>query len=126
MLAPLVCLLGLTLVGQDGPSVTAVVRAPGPWAASFLGIETARPSSAATSSTPLDDEVEEFPDEPEGDDEEDPGEAMGSKGRSPASILLAGLSLLDRAATPPPPPSWAALPAPPRGSPLSLLGRLRF
>ncbi|WP_165251140.1 hypothetical protein [Paludisphaera soli] len=125
MIAPLVCLLGLTLVGQDGPSVSALVRAPGlptieaatnPWAV----------GPARTVATPLDDEVEEFPDEPEGDDEDDPGEAMDGKGRSSASASFAALDLLPLDSPPPPDSPFAASPARPKGSPLSLLCRLRF
>ncbi|OJW12281.1 MAG: hypothetical protein BGO49_16455 [Planctomycetales bacterium 71-10] len=132
MLLTLACLIGLTLAGQDGsPVPTAVVRAPGPRAVEttspFLGRadrDELRPSS--TTSTPLDDEVEGFPDEPEGEDEEDPGEAMGSKGTSSASALLVAPACMDLVVVPPPLLSRAALPAPANGSPLSLLCRLRF
>lgn len=125
MLAPLVCLLGLALVGQDGPSVSALVRAPGlptveaatsPW-----DVDPGRPAA-----TPHDHEVEEFPDEPEGDDENDPGEAMDSKGRSSAFAFVAGFDRLPLGAPPPPASPFAASPARPGGSPLSLLCRLRF
>ncbi|AMV40517.1 hypothetical protein [Planctomyces sp. SH-PL62] len=111
MLAPLVFLLGLALVGQDGPSVSALVSAPGsptveaamsPW-----DVDPVRP--AATSHV---HEVEEFPEEPEGDDEDDPGEAMDSKGRPSAFALVAGFDRMPLDAPPPPPPPS---PPPPRG-----------
>ena len=123
MLAPLICLLGLTLVGQDGPTVSAATPR---WALDLLldepsGEDWRRPRNAS-----LDDEVENFPDEPEGDDEEDPGEAMGSKGTSGASGLAAALTTA-AFFTPPPPPSALCAPSVRAdGSPLSLLCRLRI
>ncbi len=132
MLLTLACLIGLTLAGQDGSSVPSpVVRASGVLAIEPTGPfrgwnDGNEPRSSTTTSTPLDDEVEEFPDEPEGDDEEDPGEAMGSKGTSSASALPAAPACVDLIVVPPPLLSRAALPAPAHGSPLSLLCRLRF
>lgn len=132
MLLTIACLIALTFAGPDGsPVPTAVVRASGARAvattSAFLGQadrDELRPSSTTT--TPLDDELEEFPDEPEGEDEEDPGEAMGSKGTSSASALLAAPACIDLIVVPPPLLSRAALAAPAKGSPLSLLCRLRF
>lgn len=134
MLIPLVCLIGLTLAGQDGspvPTPPAVVRAADPWdeeaLPTFAFDETEHERDEAnTSSTPLDDEFEEFPDEPEGDDEEDPGEAMGAKGRSTAAASILPLGLVGLIESPPPLLSRAAVAAPPKGSPLSLLCRLRI
>ena len=132
MLLAFACLIGLTLSAPDGPAApTAAVRATGGWAAEAtspltLADDPAVLGEACTTSTPLDDEVEEFPDEPEGEDEEDPGEAMGSKGTSAASALLAAPACIDLLVVPPPLLSRAALPAPAHGSPLSLLCRLRF
>lgn len=132
MLLALACLIGLTVAGQDGSTVpTVAVRAAGGWEvepASPMATadDPAEGRSSSTTSTPLDDEVEEFPDEPEGDDEEDPGEAMGSKGSSSASAFLAAPACMDLLVVPPPLLSRAARSPSLAGSPLSLLCRLRF
>ncbi len=123
MLAPLLCLLGLTLIGQDGSpvSVGAVVRAPGSWT-----IERAPTDDGSTASTPLDDEVENYPDEPEGEDDEDPGDLVDhTKGRSATAALIAAPALLGFiAASPFLCFREASVRA--RGVPLSLLCRLQF
>jgi len=126
MLAPLVCLLGLTLVGQDGPSASAVVDVESPWTVDLLTDAPARFAPADAPAAPLDDEFEGFPDEPEGDDEEDPSEAMGTKGTSGGSGLVASLAVAAFLATPPPPSSFFAPAVRAQGSPLSLLCRLRI
>lgn len=134
MLLTLACLISLTLPAEDGiPASTHGVRTPvlapvaptGPFG-SWEDEDVLHPSPSPTTSTPLDDEVEEFPDEPEGQDEEDPGEAMGSKGTSSASAFLAAPACAELIVVPPPLLSRAALPAPANGSPLSRLCRLRF
>jgi len=123
VLAPLLCLLGLTLVGQDGSTVPAgaVVCAPGTWT-----VERAPVAEGSTTSTPVDDEVQDYPDEPEGEDDEDPGDAVDyTKGRSAAAALIAAPALLGFVAASPPlilrEPSARA-----GGTPLSSLCRLLF
>jgi len=130
MLVPLVCLLGLTLAGHDGPTVSALPRASGLWAVEVEdlrhpGFPLIRPASTV-SETPLDDEVEEFPEEPEGDDEDDPGEAMRTEGPPPASAPAAILGFLGPDGPIPPFSPGADPPARPCGSTLSLLCRLRI
>ncbi|WP_165067454.1 hypothetical protein [Paludisphaera rhizosphaerae] len=123
MLAPLLCLLGLTLISQDGSSVSvgAVVRAP-----EVRSIERTEVATGSTTSTPLDDEVEDYPEEPEGEDDEDPGDAVDhTKGRSATAALIAAPVLLGFIAASPP-LSFRETSAHPRGVPLSLLCRLLF
>lgn len=123
MLAPLICLLGLTLIGQDGSPVPAgaVVRAPGAWTVASMPI-----AEGSTASTPLDDEVEGYPDEPEGEDDEDPGDVVDhTKGRSAAAALIAAPALLGFIATSPP-LCFREASVRARGIPLSLLCRLQF
>ena len=123
MLAPLLCLLGLTLVGQDGSPVPvgSVVRAPGVWT-----VEQTPIAEEATTSPLLDDEVENFPGESEGEDHEDPGDLVDhTKGRSATAALFAAPALLGFVVTSPS-LSFRPPPALPRGAPLSLLCRLLF
>uniref|UniRef100_UPI00301BC379 hypothetical protein n=1 Tax=Paludisphaera sp. TaxID=2017432 RepID=UPI00301BC379 len=95
MLFSLACLIGLTLAGHDGSTVpagsarAACERAAEPTVPVTTTADAPDEGCPDPAATPLDDEVEGFPDEPEGEDPEDPGEAMGPRGHTQSSACVA-------------------------------------